>query len=277
MALVRPKEKKFDWPQPKEPYPPSQRSGAFIGPSGVGKTTTAIAMLQGPYKDVYSRVYVFSPSCAKGIDPAWDGWRKHVKDYMKVPEEEQTMWSTWEPQVLEKLIQRHSKVNAHLKAQGKKKGYVICALIDDFADSGDKVMHSSTNVLTSLFVRGRHLGCACWLLTQKLKVLSLIIRTNFCWVLCWRLRSAVERDQLLGELDALLDRRVLMKMYLKATEEKHSFWYINLLNEQDSMWFKNFEHRMMLVDKDASQSQTPASEGIHERSGTPGQEDAGRR
>ena len=91
MALVRPKEKKFDWPQPKEPYPPSQRSGAFIGPSGVGKTTTAIAMLQGPYKDVYSRVYVFSPSCAKGIDPAWDDWRKHVRDHMKVPEEEQTM------------------------------------------------------------------------------------------------------------------------------------------------------------------------------------------
>ena len=42
---------------------------------------------------------------------------------------------------------------------------------------------------------------------QKLKVLSLIIRTNFCWVLCWRLRSAVERDQLLGELDALLGPR----------------------------------------------------------------------
>ena len=164
MALKRPKEVKFDWPQPKAPYPPSQRSGAFVGPSGVGKTTTAIAMLQGPYKDVYSRVYVFSPSCAKGIDPAWDGWRKHVKDYIKVPDDEQTMWDTWDPQVLEKLIKRHAKVNAHLKAQGKKKEYVICALIDDFADQGEKVMHSATNVLMSLFVRGRHLGCACWLL-----------------------------------------------------------------------------------------------------------------
>ena len=173
---------------------------------------------------------------------------------MKLPEDEQTMWDSWEPQVLEKLIKRHAKVNAHLKAQGKKKGYVICALNDDFPDSGDKVMHSSTNVLTSLFVRGRHLGCACWLLTQKLKVLSLIIRTNFCWVLCWRPRSAVERDQLLGELDALLDKHVLMQIYLKATAEKHSFWYINLLNEQDSMWFKNFEHKMLLIDKDDSQS-----------------------
>ena len=185
------------------------------------------------------------------------------------------MWSEWEPKTLEQLISRHSKVNAHLKAQGKKKGYVICALIDDFADSGDKVMHSSTNVLTSLFVRGRHLGCACWLLTQKLKVLSLIIRTNFCWVLCWRLRSAVEREQLLGELDALLDKKVLLKMYLTATAEKHSFWYINLLNEQDSMWFKNFDQRMMLLDKDASQPQTSASAGVHERGGTSGAQGSG--
>ena len=47
MALQRPKEKKFDWPQPKEPYPPSQRSGAFLGPSGVGKTTTVINLAAG--------------------------------------------------------------------------------------------------------------------------------------------------------------------------------------------------------------------------------------
>ena len=215
----------------------------------VTKTTTAISMLMGPYKDVYSRVYVFSPSCAKGIDSAWDSWRKHNAEYLKVPDDEQTMWDTWEPQILEKLIKRHSKVNAHLKAQGKSKGYVICILVDDFADQGEKVMHSSTNVLTSLFVRGRHLGCACWLLTQKNRVVSLICRTNYCWMLIWRLRSAKERDQILEELDALMDRKILLKLYLTATSEKHSFWYINLLNEQDSMWYKNFDQKMMIVDK----------------------------
>ena len=125
MALKRPKEVKFDWPQPPAPFPPSQRSGAMIGPSGVGKTTTAISMLMGPYKDVYSRVYVFSPSCAKGIDPAWDAWRKFNREHLKVPDEEQTMWSEWEPKVLEKLIARHSQVNAHLKSQSTKKGFFI--------------------------------------------------------------------------------------------------------------------------------------------------------
>ena len=78
-------------------------------------------------------------------------------------------------------------------------------------------------------------------------------------MLIWRLRSAKERDQILEELDALLDRRTLLKLYETATSEKHSFWYVNLLNEQDAMFFKNFDHKMLLIDKDGSQPQTSAS------------------
>ena len=244
--LKRPKEVQFEFPQPPAPYPPSHRSGALIGPSGVGKTTTAIAMLMGPYRGVYSRVYVFSPSCAPGVDPAWDAWRKHVKEVMRVPDDEQTLWSTWEPEVLEKLVARHAKVNAHMKEKKLKKGFAALVLVDDFADAGEKVMHSSTNVLTSLFVRGRHLGAACWLLTQKLRVVSLICRTNFCWMLVWRLRNAKEREQIFEELSALLPRRTLERMYDVATAEKHSFWYINLLNERQEMFFKGFEQRMVV-------------------------------
>ena len=109
-------------------------------------------------------------------------------------------------------------------------------LADDVAGVGDRVMHSSTNILTSLFVRGRHVGCACWLLTQKLRVVSLICRTNFCWMLIWRLRNSKELITILEELDALVDRKVLNDMYRMATSEKHSFWYVNLLNEQDQMF-----------------------------------------
>ena len=47
---------------------------------------------------------------------------------------------------------------------------MFLVLVDDSADAGEKVMHSSANIITSLSVRGRHLICACWLLTQKLRV-----------------------------------------------------------------------------------------------------------
>ena len=111
---------------------------------------------------------------------------------------------------------------------------------------GKKVMHSSTNILISLFVRGRRLGCASWLLTQKLRVVSLICRTNFCWMLIWRLRNSKELISILEELDALHDRRVLMQMYQMATADKHGFWYINLLNDKEQMFFKGFEQRMVI-------------------------------
>ena len=133
-----------------------------------------------------------------------------------------------------------------LEGQTHKRGYTMLTLVDDFADAGEKVMHSSTNILTSLFVRGRHLGCACWLLTQKLRVVSLICRTNFCWMLIWRLRNSKELTGILEELDALVDKRNLLEMYKQATAEKHSFWYVNLLNESDQMFYKNFDQQFVL-------------------------------
>ena len=126
--LKRPKEVVFEYPQPPRPYPQSQRSGALIGPSGVGKTTTALAMLMGPYRNCYERVYVFSPSFAPGVDSAWDAWRKHVRTHMRVPDDEQTMWDTWEPKKLEALIERHKKVNVYLKAKKQNMSFAYCYL-----------------------------------------------------------------------------------------------------------------------------------------------------
>ena len=69
-------------------------------------------------------------------------------------------------------------------------------------------------------------------------------------MLLWRLRSSAELLSVVEELDALLPRKTLLAMYKVATAEKHSFMYINLLNDDpDSMWYKNLNHRMLLVDK----------------------------
>ena len=51
--------------RPEEAARAVARSGALIGPSGVGKTTTALAMLMGPYKYCYPRVYVVRPPVLK--------------------------------------------------------------------------------------------------------------------------------------------------------------------------------------------------------------------
>ena len=65
-----------------------------------------------------------------------------------------------------------------------------------------------------------------------------------------RAKRAGEKKEAAGSLDkaraALLPRRTLERMYDVATAEKHSFWYINLLNERQEMFFKGFEQRMVV-------------------------------
>ena len=87
-------------------------------------------------------------------------------------------------------------------------------------------------------------------MTQKHKILATIIRVSFCWILIWKLRSSAELLSVTEELDALLPKKTLEKMYHLATAEKHSFWYINLLNDDpDSTWYKNFDQKIMVIDK----------------------------
>ena len=52
------------------------------------------------------------------------------------------------------------------------------------------------------------------------------------------------------ELDALVDRKILMSMYLEATREPHSFWYINMLQPTEDMFYKNFDFKFSLVNKE---------------------------
>ena len=126
----RPTEVTFEFPQPPMPYPPYQRSGALIGPSG-WKDHNCHRNDHGTLSQrIFARICV-SPNCAPKVDPAWDAFRKHVRMHMQVPDDEQTMWDTWEPAVLEKLIERHAvleklierhkKVNAHLKANTQER------------------------------------------------------------------------------------------------------------------------------------------------------------
>ena len=78
-------------------------------------------------------------------------------------------------------------------------------------------------------------------------------------MIIWGLRSAKEREQILEELDALLDRKVLLQLYMRGTDEKHSFFYVNLLNEKDAMFYRNFDQKMLVVDKDAHDQVPSAS------------------
>ena len=231
-SLKRPPEVAWNFRKPPEPFPQTPgANGAFLAPSGVGKTTTLIAMLLGPYDNVFDQVHVFSPSV--DIDSAW----LPVKECASRMEGS-SFHSEWDEKALKKILDgQRNKIKELKAAKTKKVLPQVLTIRDDFADRPD-IIHSASGVLTTLFIRGRHFGSSCWLSSQKLTAISTVVRANFRCVLVWRLRNAKEIMALMEELSAIYPKFVLQEMCEAAIDdEPHSFWYVNLVSKDKREMF----------------------------------------
>ena len=239
--LKRPAEVSWNFRKPPEPFPQTPgANGCFLAPSGMGKTTTLIAMLLGPYSRVFDQIHVFSPSVE--IDSAWQPVREFAKHL-----EGSTFHSEWDEPALRRILEdQRTKIKNLKDAKSKKPLPQILTIIDDFADRYD-IMHAASNILTTLFIRGRHLGSSCWLSSQKLTAIATVARVNFRFMCVWRLRNYKEIQSLMEELSALYPVKVLQEMYELATDEPHSFWYINMVaKSKKDMFYCRFEEKMVL-------------------------------
>ena len=113
------------------------------------------------------------------------------------------------------------------------------------ADRPD-VLHNAGNVLTSLFIKGRHFGCSTWLSSQKLTTISLTARVNFQFICVWRLRNAKEIEAVMEELSALYPKKTLYEMYqLAINDQDYSFWYVlSTAKSRDDMFWVRFEKKL---------------------------------
>jgi hypothetical protein len=245
MALKRPAEKLWNWKRPAEPFPQTPgANGCFLAPSGMGKTTTLISMLLGPYERIFESIHVFSPSVE--IDSAWDPVRDFAKG-LRGGGSSSSFHHEWDAASLHELLDKQRHRIKDLKTSKTTKPLPqMLVVIDDFADRPD-IMHSAGNVLTTLFIRGRHFGCSCWLSSQKLTAISTVARVNFRFLCVWRLRNRKEIQSLLEELTALYPVKVLLEMYQEAvSDEDHSFWYINLMaKKKEDMFYIRFDHKLI--------------------------------
>jgi hypothetical protein len=192
---------------------------------------------------VFDAVHVFSPSV--DIDSAWDPVRDFAKGLR-----ERSFHNEWdEPALLEILAKQTALVKEKQVVHSTKPLPQALIIIDDFADRYD-VMKSAGNVLTTLFIRGRHFGCSCWISSQKLTAISTVARVNFRFLCVWRLRNQKEIVALLEELSAIYPIPTLHDMYEAAvSDEAHSWWYIDLVaKEKKRMFHIRFEHRQIVEE-----------------------------
>ena len=198
-------------------------------------------MLMGPYRGVFDSVHVFSPSV--DVDSAWVPVKRFAVHLAG-----STFHSEWDERALRDTMDtQRLKIKELKDAKSKKPLPQVLIIIDDFADN-PHVVHSASNIITTLFVRGRHLGSSCWISSQKLTAISPVARTNFRFILVWRLRNQNELKALLEELSAIYPVAVLHEMYeLAISDADHSFFYVNLVAKQKTdMFYMRFDHKMVL-------------------------------
>ena len=120
-------------------------------------------------------------------------------------------------------------------------------MFDDVADN--KAIHNNP-ALNSCFTRGRHSQISTLLSTQKYNAVSTIIRTNMDSMYLFRLRNSNDLFSVVDELSALLDKKVLLEIYMKATEKPYSFLFIKLTEKTlNDMFMVNLSQKILISDE----------------------------
>ena len=206
----------------------------LVAPSGGGKTTLIVSLILDIYRGCFRRVYVFSPTAL--LDDAW----QPVKDFCEeaLQQEEPCLYDSYDEATLQKIIGKHHKITAMVKAQKKTRLYAALVIIDDYADSPTVVRGSKS--LHELYVRGRHCGLSVVSSVQKYRVLAPIIRVNATDLWVFRLRSLAEQQAIVEENSAAYGKDTTERILDKATEAPYSFLWLNLraTRKEDLFWLK---------------------------------------
>ena len=192
---------------------------------------------------------IFNPSI--NVDSVWLPIKKYIENEIKIStKEEPCYFEEYNSNDLKHIIDIQHKIIEHMKSKKDVKNlFQILVVIDDFADNPK--LSRNSQLLNSLYIRGRHNQISTITSVQKLRSLSTIIRVNTTELYIYRLRNYKEIESLVEELSALYPQKIILHIYNLATESPHSFLYIKLIehNKKD-MFYKNLTETIV-VDSDS--------------------------
>lgn len=219
-----------------------------LGPSGGGKTVLLQSMVLDIYRDCFSRIYIFSPSI--DVDQTWEPVKEYLAQNLKQDEKkEKYLFDSYQPTELERIIETQYKVVDFMKHNKMKSIYQILIIIDDFAD--DPSFTRNSQLLWSLYIRGRHLFISTITATQVYKAISPVIRKNITDLYIFRLRNHADMEAWLEEMSAVYDKKVLLQLYHIATDKPHGFLYIKVnAKDKKDMFYDSLQ--VKLVPKEVS-------------------------
>jgi len=220
--------------------PPAIRM-IISGPSGSGKGILTSEILLKHYRGKFSKIYYFSASSK--VDDNLKPLKKYCEEELNMdPEKDPCLYDKWDDEVVEKILDRQARVTEYMKKKGKKR-FHIAVVCDDFANER-KVVRGG--ILERLYLRGRHINCSTFVLTQYYRLLSPAIRTNATHLACFRMRNLKDKIAIIEENAAIIDKKLLLQMYDTATSRPFGFLLI-LLTETDpnKIFYSSFDTRLI--------------------------------
>ena len=261
IPIVKPaKMKEYEYKQSKyDIAPKTPLISITAAPSGSGKSVLIQSMILDIYRGVFDRIFIFSSSIH--VDGIWIPVKKYIEQELKVDtNKEKVYFDDFNPRDLEDIIELQHKITKYQKDHDFKQLFSVLIVIDDFVDDARFARHNS--LLNALYIRGRHFGINVISSTQKFNALSTIIRVNARQLFFFKMRNYKEIQTMVEELSALLvkknllmddknihnAKKTLLEIYEKATEEKYSFLYVNLMESDINRIFMIRFGRRIIVD-----------------------------
>ena len=118
IPIVKPVNvKEYEFKQSKyEVAPRLPFSQIITGPSGSGKGILLQSMILDIYRDVFARIYVWSPSIS--VDANWLPVKKYIQNELKVDlEKEKVFFDEYNPSELEEVINKQHKIIEYQKKE----------------------------------------------------------------------------------------------------------------------------------------------------------------
>jgi len=113
-----------------EPFPDLPTSFILAAPTASGKTMIILNILLRYYKDMFARVWMFSPSVR--LDPQYEPLRKYLEK-MSDQDKEPLMFEDLDQQKLGKILDDQRAISEECRKR-KQPIPQVCVILDDLAD-----------------------------------------------------------------------------------------------------------------------------------------------
>jgi len=192
--------------------PAGHRIFAIIGPKGSGKTSVVLSLLtskKSPFRKHFNNIILVSPT-AKYDDK--------MKPLYEELDPENKYFDILNEKTAGEIIEMLNTANEGVK---KPRNLIILDDCTHSFPSGKK-----PTKISELFTTSRHLKASIWVITHKYNSMPTLFRNQLDALFIFRTSSRNEVESLKKGLNC--DEDLFQQNLEKATEEDHSFLFVNL-------------------------------------------------